>query len=265
MLRNERREERGEVKTISSFSASVLCLPVLKPIDRRWISLSLWLLDDTATDRSLSVASCRRQERWFSPPPWVSSTATDRYLSAALLESKRQRYCCVIFYYACLRLSLFWFWSQVLCVCRFDSVSLWLWSTAAEVSFGGSPRIAQVKVLLFPLGLLFWFCLEIKYFVSGFVFDSRLFFRFVDQLWFVWWKFINFHFVCFLLIRFNCFCLCVVRWRDQMTIVMFCGKRHEEGSLNKGLQLLLKLVILSQMKWNEWKISFCYEMNWICG
>ena len=33
-----------------------------------------------------------------------------------------------------------------------------------------------------------------------------------------------------------------------MAIAMFCGKRHEEDSSNKGLQLLLRLVLLSQMK-----------------
>ena len=154
-------------------------------------SLSLWILDATT--------SCRREELWFSPSPWLSSTATrsrslpcgslspwlrrdgkrprslsgelsttrtlilsrsvglldsDRPLS--LLESKRQRYCCVLLYYACLRLCLIWFWSQVLCVCRLDYVSPWLWSTAAEVSLGGFPRMAQVKLLLFPLWLLFW-------------------------------------------------------------------------------------------------------------
>ncbi|CDY71663.1 BnaCnng73840D, partial [Brassica napus] len=32
------------------------------------------------------------------------------------------------------------------------------------------------------------------------------------------------------------------RGRDQMAIDMFCGKRHEEDSSNKGLQLLLSLI-----------------------
>ncbi|KAF3521805.1 hypothetical protein F2Q69_00050818 [Brassica cretica] len=94
---------------------------------------------------------------------------------------------------------------KVLCVCRFDSVSPWLWSTAAEVSLGGSPRMAQFN---------------------------------------------NFHLVCFLLIRFNCFCLSVVRWRDQMAIAMFCGKRHEEASSNKGLQLLLRHGALASLVLN---------------
>uniref|UniRef100_A0A0D3A676 Uncharacterized protein n=1 Tax=Brassica oleracea var. oleracea TaxID=109376 RepID=A0A0D3A676_BRAOL len=31
-----------------------------------------------------------------------------------------------------------------------------------------------------------------------------------------------------------------LRGRDQMAIDMFCGKRHEEESSNKGLQLLLR-------------------------
>ncbi|KAF3524554.1 hypothetical protein F2Q69_00048091 [Brassica cretica] len=32
-----------------------------------------------------------------------------------------------------------------------------------------------------------------------------------------------------------------LRGRDQMAIDMFCGKRHEEDSSNKGLQLLLSI------------------------
>ncbi|KAH0873340.1 LOW QUALITY PROTEIN: hypothetical protein HID58_070702 [Brassica napus] len=35
--------------------------------------------------------------------------------------------------------------------------------------------------------------------------------------------------------------------RDQMAIDMFCGKRHEEESSNKGLQLLLRRGALASL------------------